>query len=143
MSGPTKGPQPADKLFQCSFCPRSYSWKQTLVRHMADAHTSLSTQPVSCSICGQVYKNKSSRSVPPLPSLIAAPYAIPRTKKVYKCPQCANSYEWKCNLRKHERLKHGRIPGTFVCDNCGLQFCLKKELVEHKPNCTNFLKRIR
>ncbi|CAB3367334.1 Hypothetical predicted protein [Cloeon dipterum] len=52
-------PQPPQARHQCPHCPKVYTWRQTLLRHIADSHSE-SSGPVTCDLCGKQYKNKSS-----------------------------------------------------------------------------------
>lgn len=98
----------ATKRFQCQLCPRSYSQKSVLKKHLAE-----------CSSSGGGH---------PLPSHHREPTLDDSGFRRFKCQLCPRSYSQKSVLKKHLAVHTGE---RERCNICGAGFSQRSSLVRH------------
>ncbi|XP_075536017.1 uncharacterized protein LOC142571500 isoform X3 [Dermacentor variabilis] len=129
------------KFYKCSYCPRRYSWMETLHVHMKRIHGHTGLEPLAtsmeqdaaapaastvearptCDICGRSFFNKQTLE-----------RHMDRHRPVrqsYECEVCHKTYAFVTGLY-HHRKTHGSI-ARFKCNFCGEHFMYSRSLYKH------------
>ena len=143
----------SEGLYKCSFCPKTYKYKKSLVlhvikihgilknvkcdscnksfftahdlkHHQSRAHLSIKRYQTKCHICNKVFSN-----APPSYLKIHIKTVHEEVRK-FKCDVCNKLFSRKSNLRTHKRQLHGNEKEIkkYQCDSCHKTFKLQGTL---------------
>ncbi|XP_057693218.1 zinc finger protein 771-like isoform X2 [Corythoichthys intestinalis] len=139
------------KLFPCTLCDRTYSWKTDLQRHK---RTHTEEQPFVCTICGKSFTEKRNLSrhakthaekrKPFACSFCEKKFCsnyevtkhvrIHTGEKPFSCSVCHKRFRLRATLNRHARTHTGEKP--FACSFCGKRFAENGNLIKHKKTHT-------
>ena len=110
--------------YQCNFCEKSFSVKQTLSKHIRNAHGSSSgkKRTQACKFCKKQYA-------------ISGVYTHEKTCRKsdtfaeHNCPECNMKFCRKEVLKKHIARKHSQT--SFKCEMCFKRYRTKAYLESH------------
>lgn len=108
-----------ERTFKCSMCPASFKMPTTLRVHEIHVHTQ--TDPVSCDVCGKVFRKRSSLKS----------HMIHHMGKDLKCPHCDVTYKDKGSLNFHVRTIHLGFRKRHACPFCMLNLSSRLQVVKH------------
>ena len=118
----------------CSICPKSFTIKVSLNRHMAKRHMDAAEisesfvnakkegQTFDCELCG--------KKLPSLQMLEWHGNEAHASGKKYKCDKCVKSFLTELMLKKHTRLHTGS--GELACGVCQKRFPSNSSLYMHR-----------
>ncbi|KAJ0065480.1 hypothetical protein NL108_012415 [Boleophthalmus pectinirostris] len=118
-----------EKPFQCPVCAKSYSYKETLMSHMAlhgwckkPGEEASGSKPsvYTCPICAKSVTTSFA---------LRSHVLIHTGEKPYSCPVCGKTFSQKVYVRKHMRTHTGERP--FSCSECDMRFSRKSNLNRH------------
>ncbi|XP_065290840.1 longitudinals lacking protein, isoforms H/M/V-like isoform X5 [Dermacentor albipictus] len=97
------------KFYKCSYCPRRYSWMETLHVHMKRIHAvsqfywrpRKKTGTFRCDVCGKPFSNKANMQ---RHKVLHA-----TVRDVYFCDVCSRPFSWKSSLERHKRDMHAAL----------------------------------
>ncbi|GAB0089586.1 hypothetical protein DMENIID0001_041560 [Sergentomyia squamirostris] len=112
-------PEREKPLVQCPQCPKTYTQRSLLNKHMK-THSDVKTE--ICDVCGGSFKNRRT---------LKQHMQIHTGVKRYKCnyPDCSRAYNNVGSLAIHKRTHTGDKP--FPCEYCGKGFSDKTTLKVH------------
>ncbi|XP_046407914.1 gastrula zinc finger protein XlCGF57.1-like isoform X2 [Ischnura elegans] len=113
----TVSPDTAKKSYSCGECDKSFSRKNTLVRHI---RTHTKEKPYSCSECNKSFSVKSS---------LVCHIRTHTKEKPFSCNECDKSFCLKNALVSHIRTHTKEKP--YSCKECNKSFSVKSNLVCH------------
>ncbi|XP_023238037.1 zinc finger protein 1 homolog isoform X1 [Centruroides sculpturatus] len=91
--------------FKCKYCDFATKWKQSLMKHFMRDHPHSNPSEVM--------------TIPPK-----------KSKKVYKCDSCGNSYSYLSLLIRHQKSHSNERP--FSCNICNKTFKYNCDLIVHR-----------
>ncbi|XP_017266949.1 zinc finger protein 624 [Kryptolebias marmoratus] len=107
-----------ERPFPCKVCDKRFLTGNELLRH-SRYHTG--ERPYKCERCNKAFIQS---------SYLKIHMRLHTGEKPYKCDLCDKSFRLSNSLVKH-RHTHTRKTKDFVCEECGLIFLQKKQLLEH------------
>ncbi|XP_072140170.1 uncharacterized protein [Dermacentor andersoni] len=111
-----------ERSFKCHFCPKSFSQKGTLNRHLR-VHTG--ERPFKCHLCPQRFSQK---------SILNDHLCVHSGERPYHCPSCAQTFVHRSHLRYHLPIHSGERP--YRCTICSKSFLRAIHLKIHmKRKC--------
>ncbi|XP_049607815.1 gastrula zinc finger protein XlCGF8.2DB [Syngnathus scovelli] len=111
-----------NEAFICSFCSKSFSRKDSFVRHIR-GHTG--EKPFSCSTCRKSFKYRYE---------ISRHMKIHTGEKPFSCSVCGKTFGRREHLLSHTRSHTGEKP--FGCSVCGRGFAQRSHLAAHSRTHT-------
>ncbi|CAG7729042.1 unnamed protein product [Allacma fusca] len=115
-----KETHPDFKPFQCKFCLRSFTAKQTLKDH-ENSHTNAT--PYSCTECGKTFINRSR---------LHRHMRKHGGRRNFLCDKCEKAFFTIQDLERHVRVHTNERP--FICEFCGRSFTAAIYLRDHLPS---------
>ena len=111
------------KRWKCAECPKAYSQKGNLDRHIKIKHSA--TPPsFACGECDKTFTRRYQ-----LDTHIKTKHSA--TPPSFTCDECGKTYTEKGHLNTHIKTKHSATPPSFACDECGKTFTQKGVLDRH------------
>ncbi|XP_019745790.1 LOW QUALITY PROTEIN: zinc finger protein 271-like [Hippocampus comes] len=111
-----------NKTFVCSFCSKSFSRKDSFIRHIR-GHTD--EKPFACSMCSKSFKYRYE---------ISRHMKIHTGEKPFSCSVCGKTFGRREHLLSHMRSHTGEKP--FGCSVCGRGFSQRSHLATHSRTHT-------
>lgn len=108
-----------EKLFQCTFCSKSFDQKNTFQNHLR-THGKEGEDPYQCNFCGKSFA---------VPARLTRHYRTHTGEKPYQCEYCKKSFSVKENLSVHRRIHTKERP--YKCDICERAFEHSGKLHRH------------
>ncbi|KAJ9584926.1 hypothetical protein L9F63_020732, partial [Diploptera punctata] len=118
-SPPVAAPVVGDKLYECSFCHKTFPQKNTYQNHLR-SHGKEGEDPYQCNICGKTFA---------VPARLTRHYRTHTGEKPYQCEYCSKSFSVKENLSVHRRIHTKERP--YKCDICARAFEHSGKLPPH------------
>ena len=111
----------SNKTFKWSLCPKEFSNKKALRKHL---RLHLSIRSYKCTLCSKSYKRSDHLNR----------HMLTHSDKnnIYKCPYCDFSFYLKYHLKSHLNNIHVMNPFKFKCEFCGEFFPKKIKLLKHQ-----------
>ncbi|XP_054283778.1 Krueppel homolog 1-like [Macrosteles quadrilineatus] len=108
-----------EKVFQCSFCNKTFNQKNTFQNHLR-SHGKEGEDPYQCNFCGKSFA---------VPARLTRHYRTHTGEKPYQCEYCKKSFSVKENLSVHRRIHTKERP--YKCDICERAFEHSGKLHRH------------
>uniref|UniRef100_A0A1A9WFY8 Protein krueppel n=1 Tax=Glossina brevipalpis TaxID=37001 RepID=A0A1A9WFY8_9MUSC len=108
----------ASTPYICSFCPKRFSSRQSLIAHIRETHDS--DRPYVCANCNKGFCRRSDLKKHTIVHTGVRPFS---------CPICMKSFSRNTNLTKHMRV-HSSVK-SYGCKYCSLTFTNGIELLKH------------
>ncbi|XP_055681449.1 transcription factor hamlet-like isoform X2 [Lutzomyia longipalpis] len=138
--------------FRCESCPKTYSYRPSLLRHRALVHGELRKYP--CENCTKVFTDPSnlqrhirahhvgarSHACPECGKTFATSSGLKQhthihsSVKPFQCEVCYKAYTQFSNLCRHKRM-HADCRMQIKCTKCGQSFSTVTSLSKHKRFC--------
>ena len=121
---------------QCPFCPKSYSRKKDLNKHIMQKHPPINGANAMMQICKRP-KITYPRPCPKCGKELSRGSFFRHTKQCgttehrYHCPHCPLTFSQKDNLQRHVQQQHSKTPRWFTCPKCGKPFTTKEGMKVH------------
>ena len=113
-----------EKVFQCPFCPKTFTLKNYLKLHVKQVHEQNERKHV-CKFCSKSFAYAGSLQV----------HVRTHTgERPYVCKYCPKAFASQGNLQSHERTHTGERP--YTCNQCGRAFIQKSQLTAHEATHT-------
>ncbi|CAJ0928629.1 unnamed protein product, partial [Mesorhabditis belari] len=114
-----------EKVFQCGFCPKTFTLKNYLKLHVKQVHEQNERKHV-CVHCGKSFAYAGSLQV----------HIRTHTgERPYICKFCPKAFASQGNLQSHERTHTGERP--YGCKMCERTFIQKSQLTAHEVTHTS------
>ncbi|XP_063047112.1 zinc finger protein 182-like [Engraulis encrasicolus] len=110
------------KHFECEYCGRTFSRKDSFTVHMY-IHTG--KNPYSCSVCQKTFSRADSLTVH---------MRYHTGERPFKCDECGKGFVTMGYLREHEFTHTGTKP--YACKHCDKSFAHSNDLVRHTRHHT-------
>jgi len=111
---------PQQKRFHCKFCPKIFSYRSLLSRHLLK-HNGISTNH-NCKICWKSFSSMTNLNV-------HSQLHIMKQGKPYQCSYCQKRFVNHIGMQRHMRIHTGEKP--YKCNQCGRRFAQKGHLTRH------------
>ncbi|KAH7729511.1 zinc finger protein [Aphelenchoides avenae] len=109
-----------EKVFQCEFCPKTFTLKNYLKLHVKQVHEQNERKHI-CHFCNKSFAYAGSLQV----------HVRTHTgERPYVCKYCPKAFASQGNLQSHERTHTGERP--YSCQHCGRSFIQKSQLTAHE-----------
>ena len=118
----TSAEQPPRLPYQCQQCPKTFSRKDGLARHVEAIHLNIKH---TCTDCGLAFKNKFR--------LDDHVKGIHERSQLFNCKDCERVFELKAQLYRHNHSAHS-TQKRWICNICENDFKTKHGLDRHKEN---------
>uniref|UniRef100_A0A7N6BPK7 C2H2-type domain-containing protein n=1 Tax=Anabas testudineus TaxID=64144 RepID=A0A7N6BPK7_ANATE len=107
-----------ERPHQCTVCGKTFLTANELRLHNR-YHTG--ERPYKCEVCGKAFIQS---------GYLKSHMRIHTGEKPFKCDVCDKGFRLSYHMKKHRRTHTGK-PKSYICEECGLAFLLKKSLWEH------------
>uniref|UniRef100_A0A7S3A091 C2H2-type domain-containing protein n=1 Tax=Rhodosorus marinus TaxID=101924 RepID=A0A7S3A091_9RHOD len=104
----------------CTECHESFSFKASLLFHMAQKHGAEGI--ICCTQCSLGFKRKSDQRKHNL--------TVHERYRPFACGSCKASFYLKKDLVKHDSSVHQKLK-PFICNVCGSKFGKKEHMTRH------------
>ena len=109
-----------EKVYHCEDCPKSYSQREYLKKHIRYKHKNSEEGKWKCSICDKYFAQSGGLHN----------HLKIHSENLYQCSICDKKFTAKSNLKTHIYLHTGKMP--FECDLCEKSYRAKLELKVHR-----------
>ncbi|XP_063915914.1 oocyte zinc finger protein XlCOF20-like [Zophobas morio] len=113
-----------DANFPCTYCPKRYKVRETLVAHVKKCHSGGASGAI-CNVCGKICVSVANLNV----------HLRSHTgERPFLCDVCSKGFMTKDHMVLHRRIHTGERP--FVCKSCGKGFISSSVLRKHMRSHT-------
>ena len=119
--------EPDIKNPSCAQCTKHFKRKESLEKHIKEAHSGQNVEKIVCDNCGKSFS--SQRTLKRHLEQVHSPFY-----KTFSCDQCEKHFKRKGDLHRHQRERHSKGE-VYSCPVCKKVFGRKSTLLRHSRVC--------